>query len=136
MKIVLKSLAVSLVLFGLTACSGPAIYTGGHAPVSQIGNTPSLAQVDKAVKDSLIGRGWIPQKISNNSYTGLYKKRSLMAKIKVLFNTSTFTIKHLESTNLDYDASDQSIHPTYNKWIQKLEHDIRKRVDRNVRANR
>jgi len=136
MKIFLKSLAVSLVLFSFTACSGPAIYTGGHAPVSQIGNTPSLAQVDKAVKDSLIGRGWIPQKISNNSYTGLYKKRSLMAKIKVLFNTSTFTIKHLESTNLDYDASDQSIHPTYNKWIQKLEHDIRKRVDRNVRANR
>lgn len=59
-----------------------------------------------------------------------------MAKIKVLFNTSTFTIEHLESTNLDYDGSDQSIHPTYNKWIQKLEHDIRKRVDRNVRANR
>ena len=136
MKIVLKSLLLTLGLLIVTACTGPAIYTGGDAPVSQIGNTPSLAQVDKAVKDSLIGRGWIPQKISNNSYTGLYKKRELMAKIKVLFNTSTFTIKHLESSNLDYDASDQSIHPTYNRWIQNLEHDIRKRVDRNVRADR
>jgi hypothetical protein len=135
MKIIIKSLLLGLGLFVLTACSGPAIYTGGHAPVSQIGNTPSLAQVDKAVKDSLIGRGWIPQKVSANSYIGLYKKRSLMAKIKVLFNTSTFTIKHLESTNLDYDGSDQSIHPTYNRWIQNLERDIRKRVDRNVRAD-
>ena len=134
MKIVLKSLLLTSGLL-FTSCSGPAIYTGGHAPVSQIGNTPSLVQVDKAVKDSLIGRGWIPQKVSTNSYIGLYKKRSLMAKIKVLFNTSTFTINHLESTNLDYDASDQSIHPTYNKWIQNLEHDIRKRVDRNVRAD-
>ena len=134
MKIILKNICLTSVLL-FTACSGPAIYTGGNAPVSQIANTPSLAQVDKAVKDSLIGRGWIPQKVTANSYIGLYKKRALMAKIKVLFNTSTFTIKHLESSNLDYDASDQSIHPTYNKWIQKLEHDIRKRVDRNVRSD-
>jgi len=136
MKIVLKSLLLTLGLLIFTACTGPAIYTGGDAPVSQIGNAPSLAQVDKAVKDSLIGRGWIPQKISNHSYIGLYKKRDFMAKIKVLFNTSTFTIKHLESSNLDYDASDQTIHPTYNRWIQNLEHDIRKRVDRNVRADK
>ena len=135
MNIVLNSVLLTSGLLIFTACSGPAIYTGGHAPVSQIANTPSLLQVEKAVKDSLIGRGWIPQKVSTNSYIGLYKRRDLMAKIKVLFNTSTFTINHLESTNLDYDASDQSIHPTYNKWIQNLEHDIRKRVDRNVRAD-
>ena len=130
-----KSMIIATVAVLFSACSGPAIYTGGHAPVSQIGNTPTLTQVDKAVKDSLIGRGWIPSKITNNSYTGLYKKRSLMAKIKVLFNTSTFTVEHLESTNLDYDASDHTIHPTYNRWIQNLERDIRKRVDRNVRTD-
>ncbi len=135
MKTLVKSLFLGFVLVVFTACSGPAIYTGGDAPVSQIANTPSLAQVDKAVKDSLIGRGWIPQKISSHSYIGLYKKRALMAKIKVLFNTSTFTIQHLESKDLDYDDSDQTIHPTYNRWIQQLEHDIRKRVDRNVKAD-
>lgn len=135
MKTTFKSLIVGLAVLTFTACSGPAIYTGGDAPVSQIGNIPSLEQVDKAVKDSLIGRGWIPQKNSNQSYIGLYKRRSLMAKIKVLFNTNTFTIKHLESKNLDYDASDQSIHETYNRWIQNLEHDIRKRVDRNVKID-
>ena len=130
-----KSMIIATVAVLFSACSGPAIYTGGHAPVSQIGNTPTLTQVDKAVKDSLIGRGWIPSKITNNSYTGLYKKRSLMAKIKVLFNTSTFTVEHLESTNLDDDASDHIIHPTYNRWFQNLERDIRKRVDRNVRTD-
>jgi len=136
MRILLKSLFLGLIFVMFIACSGPTIYTGGNAPVSQIANVPSLSQVDKAVKESLIGRGWIPQKISNHSYLGLYKKRALMAKIKVLFNTSTFTIIHIESANLDYDASDQTIHPTYNRWIQKLEHDIRKRVDRNYRADK
>jgi hypothetical protein len=133
-KNILKNLLFVSAMTLFTACSGPAIYTAGDAPVSQIGNTPSLAQVDKAVKDSLIGRGWIPSKISNHSYIGLYKKRDLMAKIKVLFNTSTFTIRHVDSNNLDFDGSDNTIHPTYNRWIQMLEHDIRKRVDRNVRA--
>ena len=135
MKTIFKNILLVSVVTFMTACSGPAIYTAGDAPVSQIGNTPTLAQVDKAVKDSLIGRGWIPSKVTNNSYIGLYKKRDLMAKIKVLFNTSTFTIQHLESRNLDFDASDNTIHPTYNRWIQMLEHDIRKRVDRNVRAD-
>ena len=135
MKKISKNILLISVLTLFTACSGPTIYTAGDAPVSQIGNTPSLTQVDKAVKDSLIGRGWIPSKVTNNSYIGLYKKRSLMAKIKVLFNTSTFTVQHLESRNLDFDASDNTIHPTYNRWIQMLEHDIRKRVDRNVRRD-
>lgn len=133
MKLKLFTLLGATLLF--TACSGPAVYTGGDSPVSQIGNTPTLAQVDKAVKDSLVGRGWIPSKITNNSYTGLFKKRELMAKIKVLFNTHTFTIRHIESKNLDFDGSSNTIHPTYNKWIQNLEHDIRKRVDRNVRRD-
>ena len=133
MKTLVKNILLILATVTFTACSGPAIYTGGDSPVSQIGNTPTLAQVDKAVKDSLVGRGWIPSKITNNSYTGLYKRRALMAKIKVLFNTHTFTIRHIESKNLDHDTSDNTIHPTYNRWIQKLEHDIRKRVDRNVK---
>ena len=120
----------------IIGCSGPAVYTAPNAPVSQIANTPTLAQVDKAVKDSLIGRDWIPQKISPNSYIGTYKRRDLRAKIQVNFNTSTFNIKHLSSQNLDYDSSDETIHPTYNKWIERLEADIRKRVDRNVKVDK
>lgn len=133
-KIVASTLIISSL--SLLGCSGPAIYTAPNAPVSQIANTPTLAQVDKAVKDSLIGRGWIPQKASSNVYFGTYKKGNLMAKIKVTFNTSTFTINHIDSRNLDYDSSDESIHPTYNRWIQRLEADIRKRVDRNVKIDK
>lgn len=132
----LQTLVFSLSALFLIGCSGPAIYTAPNAPVSQIANTPTLAQVDKAVKDSLIGRSWIPQKISPNAYIGTYKKSDLMAKIKVTFNTSVFNIEHLSSRNLDYDSSDETIHPTYNKWIRHLEADIRKRVDRNVKVDK
>jgi hypothetical protein len=132
----ITTLTLTLSALFLLGCSGPAVYTAPNAPVSQIANTPTLAQVDKAVKDSLIGRSWIPQKVSSNVYLGTYKKGDLMAKIKVTFNTSTFTINHLDSRNLDYDGSDESIHPTYNKWIQRLEADIRKRVDRNVKIDK
>jgi len=131
----LQTLVFSLSALFLIGCSGPAIYTAPNAPVSQIANTPTLAQVDKAVKDSLIGRSWIPQKISPNAYIGTYKKSDLMAKIKVTFNT-VFNIEHLSSRNLDYDSSDETIHPTYNKWIRHLEADIRKRVDRNVKVDK
>lgn len=133
-KLITIVLLLSSIFF--IGCSGPAIYTAPNAPVSQIANTPTLAQVDKAVKDSLIRRDWIPQKVSPNVYLGTYKKRDLTAKIKVIFNTSIFNIEHLSSQNLEYDSSDETIHPTYNKWIQRLEADIRKRVDRNVKIDK
>ena len=120
----------------IIGCSGPAVYTAPNAPVSRIGNAPTLAQVDKAVKDSLIGRGWIPQKVSSNSYLATYRRRGLKAKIEVIFDTKRFNINHLSSQNLDYDSSDETIHPTYNKWIERLELDIQKRVDRNVKVDR
>jgi len=130
------TLLFSLSALFIIGCSGPAVYTAPNAPVSQIANTPTLAQVDKAVKDSLIGRGWIPKKISPNAYIGTYKRRELRAKIQVNFNTSTFNIQHISSENLDYDGSDETIHPLYNKWIEKLEVDIQKRVDRNVKRDK
>ncbi|MCK5854993.1 MAG: hypothetical protein KAG56_07200 [Sulfurovaceae bacterium] len=132
----LTTFVFSLSSLFIIGCSGPAIYTAPNAPVSQIANTPTLAQVDKAVKDSLIGRDWIPQKVSPNAYIGTYKRRDLRAQIQVNFNTSTFNIKHLSSKNLEYDSSDETIHPTYNKWIERLEADIRKRVDRNVKVDK
>jgi len=129
----LSKLTIALSTLFLIGCSSPAIYTAPNSPVSQIASNPTLAQVDKAVKDSLIGRGWIPQKVSPHEYLGTYNKRQLMAKIKITFDTSIFNIQHVDSKNLDYDPSDQSIHPAYNKWIKNLERDIRKRVDRNAK---
>lgn len=133
-KIVTITLLLSSIFF--IGCSGPAVYTAPNAPVSKIANTPTLAQVDKAVKDSLIRRGWIPQKVSPNAYIGTYKKRDLMAKVKVTFNTRVFNIEHIDSQNLDYDSSDETIHPTYNKWIERLEAEIRRHVDRNVKVDK
>ena len=127
---------MSLLALLFLGCSGPAVYTANNAPVSAIASEPTLAQVDKAVKDSLIGRGWIPQKVSAHNYIGTYKRRDLMAKVKISFDTQSFTVNHLDSRNLDYDSSDETIHPTYNKWIQNLENDIRKRVDRNVKIDK
>ncbi|NEW61531.1 hypothetical protein GSY74_09575 [Sulfurovum sp. bin170] len=136
MKSKLSTLTITLSTLFIVGCSTPAIYTAPNAPVSQIANTPTLAQVDKAVKDSLVGRGWIPQKVSPHIYLGTYNRRELMAKIKITFDTSVFNIQHVESKNLDYDSSDESIHSTYNKWVKNLERDIRKRVDRNVKVDK
>jgi hypothetical protein len=135
-KLKLSTLTITISTLFIVGCSTPAIYTAPNAPVSQIANTPTLAQVDKAVKDSLLGRGWIPQKVSPHIYQGTYNRRELMAKIKITFDTSVFNIQHVDSKNLSYDSSNESIHPTYNKWVKNLERDIRKRVDRNVKVDK
>jgi hypothetical protein len=132
-KLKLSTITVALSAMLMIGCSGPAVNNIYNSPISYIANTPTLAQVDDAVKNGLIHKNWIPQKASANSYIGIYERRDLMAKIKITFNTSTFSIQHLESRNLDYDGSDESIHPTYNKWIDGLEREIRTRVDRNVK---
>jgi len=133
LRISMTAILLSTIFVG---CSAPAINNPTNAPVSLIANTPTLVQVDDAVKNGLIHRHWIPQKVSPNSYIGTYESRGLMAKVKVTFNTSTFSIEHLESKNLDYDPSDQTIHPTYNKWIDGLEREIRVRVDKNVKIGK
>lgn len=50
--------------------------------------------------------------------------------LDIVFNTETFSIKHKGSTNLEWNATAQTIHPSYNTWVRLLEADIKAEIQR------
>jgi hypothetical protein len=49
--------------------------------------------------------------------------RNHTATAEVKYNTKTYSIRYLDSTNLD--ASGGNIHKNYNGWIENLDREIR-----------
>ena len=49
-----------------------------------------------------------------------------MAKVRIGFDKTEFSIVYADSTNLNYDGT--SIHYNYNRWVNNLRQDILREV--------
>ena len=110
--------------FGLFA------YGGKYKPIynSELSYDKSIAleKVEKAVKKSLIGRGWRVKEATPGKITAKIRLRSHTAIIEIAFGKGNLTITYKDSTNLGYRVKkgEKRIHRNYNNWILNLERDI------------
>ena len=54
--------------------------------------------------------------------------RTHVAIVDVTYDTSTYSIQYVDSTNLNYNESKGTIHKNYNGWIQNLENAIQREL--------
>jgi hypothetical protein len=54
--------------------------------------------------------------------------RTHMAQVDINYTTKGYIITRKDSADLQYDAEKGTIHPSYNKWIQILDSNIRAKV--------
>jgi hypothetical protein len=106
-------------------------------PTIELTTRASPSQVKKAVKLAVLSRGWT---ISNEkagafdaTYSRANRRDNLMAKIHVSYDTHEVKVKYVTSEGLGADGD--SIHPTYNKWIDMLARDIPIYVEREKAAS-
>lgn len=88
----------------------------------------TLADVRKAIINAGATRGWSFTKVDSNHLVGTLVLRRHTAIVDVTYDTKSYSIKHKDSINLDYDGT--NIHSNYNSWIRKL----RKSIDVQLRA--
>jgi hypothetical protein len=104
-------------------------HTAAIAPVE--GSVPEkmdLKKVESAISKGASERGWIAKTLSPGTIELSLQNRSHRVVVDVKFTPSNYTITYKDSSNMNYDASSNTIHPKYGKWITNL----RQSIDKNL----
>lgn len=87
-------------------------------------------EVRKAVRKALFDEGFSAHDIASGDIeakrTKSGKNGAYSAVVKVRFDSRTIRISYKSSDGLYYDATDNTIHSTYNKWVRNIEKRVRR----------
>jgi len=114
--------AVLLLALGLAGCRSAPVHNVENAPVV-VGDQASLADVKQAILVAGAGLGWQMKESEPGVITGTLYLRKHMAKVKIPYSKTEYSIQYQDSYELGYDGT--NIHSNYNGWIQNLDRAIR-----------
>jgi hypothetical protein len=127
-----SSLIVTILLPLLAFATQPAV-AGRDEPIRNPANIaiswnaegkPSIELIQRAIIAGCAQRGWACQAIKPGEIRAVLHLRQHMAEALISFNTEGFSVKYVDSTELRYDAAENTIHRKYNQWIANLILDI------------
>jgi hypothetical protein len=131
---ILRLLAVVLAFLALNA------HARGSEPVFDVEAVPALTvsgkpasaeQIRTAMQLAGAVRGWQITPAGNGKAVALLNvrgKHSISADIS--YSHGQYAIKYRDSTNMNYEASTNTIHPKYNVWVRTLIDDTRIQLSR------
>ena len=124
-----KLLALILIsaTFVLSGCStGPTVMDIKDSPLNE---DMQKVGVEKAITKVLRRRGWRVDKKEKGAIQATVHVRSHKATVLIKYTKSTYSLTYVDSVNLKYDASNGTIHRSYNKWVNTLDRDLQRFVD-------
>ncbi|MEG3767551.1 hypothetical protein [Alteromonas sp. 14N.309.X.WAT.G.H12] len=118
----LRKLFFLLCVVTLTACmTGQPVYNADDVRFSQ---TLTRVQAKHAIEQALKYKRWGVVSANEQEVIGEIYVRSHYAKIRIPYSSTGFSIRYVDSKNLDYDSDDNEIHRNYNKWVALLEAEV------------
>jgi hypothetical protein len=89
-----------------------------------------VEQVSKAIRAALAGRAWAVTSEEPGHIVSTINVREHMAKIDIVYDVQTITIKYLESGELMYaeKKGQRMIHRNYLNWILNLVNDMNRNL--------
>ena len=122
-KTILSGILLAAVLL-FTGCGGALVNNVDNSGYID-GNKHSMHAIETAIKKGAIKRGWSVKKVANAE---LEAKNNIRGKhlvvVSIPYNRNGYRIDYKDSQNMKYDASANTIHKNYNKWVSNLERDI------------
>lgn len=116
-----------LVIAGIATMSflgcgtGVPVYNIENNTISEVANKKtSMMEVEKAIFRAGGGLGWIMKKSSDGKIQGTLTLRKHVATVLISYNSNEYSITYKDSSNLDYNSAENTIHKNYNSWIQNL----------------
>jgi hypothetical protein len=85
---------------------------------------PTLERIQRAMIAGCAKRGWQCQAVKPGEIRGVLHVRQHMAEALITFNTESFSISYVNSSELRYNATKKTIHRKYNLWVVNLITDI------------
>ncbi len=112
--ITLSALAILLI-----ACTLP-IQNVDNAPINASSSDYDLSEVTKAIQRAGAGLGWQMKSETPGHVVGRLYLRTHVAVVDITYTLDQFSINYKDSTNLNYDLGNNTIHKNNNGWIQNL----------------
>lgn len=125
-----SALVIGLILLTTIGCRGGGqIYNIQNAPITTAsGKAVTLDQVAKAIIEAGTERKWSMAVVKPGLIVGTLNVRSHQAVVDIAYTTKNYSITYKDSTNLKYNAKQNTIHENYRSWIQYLDNAIKSRL--------
>jgi len=113
----------------LVALAGPAgaafedeLENFENMPVKAVGDRLlSSAEVRDAIVAAATARRWKIDYVRAGVLIGrLNVGGKHLAEVNILYSPAQYSVVYRDSINLNYRASDSTIHPSYNRWVGQL----------------
>lgn len=104
----------------LTACAGHAVQNVENAPINTSNQNYDLSDVTKAIQRAGVGLGWQMKEETPGHIVGKLFLRNHVAIVDITYTLDDYSVNYKDSTNLNYNPTDNTIHKNYNGWIQNL----------------
>jgi hypothetical protein len=129
-RIIDRVFVAALLLVVLMGCrAGGQVYEVKDAPIqTATGKEPTLEQVQKAIIDAGIKQTWIMTPVKLGEMIGEYNVQSHQIHVTIPYTTRNYSILYKDSSNLRYDPVKRTIHVNYQKWIERLDNEIKARL--------
>ena len=119
-------LLLIFLILSISACNTlqPIFNIEDHQITSENGKSLAVNDINKSIMRAGVRLGWRMKDIGNNKILGTLNLRDHTAKIEITYSITSYNIKYIDSSNLNYDGS--NIHRNYNNWVHNLKRNIDK----------
>jgi len=119
MKTIINIVLAAVLALFITGCVGTPVLSVDKSQYLEQ-RTP-LTKVEQAIKQGAMKKGWNARKVKS----GLMEARILargkyLVVVNINYSKTGYKITYKDSTNLKYDSETNTIHKSYNKWVNAL----------------
>ena len=118
-----RVLAAVFVLLLVASCRTAPLYNVENAVITPPDGA-TMEDIDKAIIRAGAQLGWQISRTSPGNLVGRLPIRSHIAIVDIRHGLEEVSITYKDSSNLNYDAEGNIIHPNYNKWVKDLQNAI------------
>lgn len=104
-------------VFLLTGCSRVIVPEVGAVVPCQI---QSIAQVEQAIFLALQKQGWTVNSYTHHVIEVSKVFKQMRATVDIAYGYKGFSLEYVNSQHMNYSLEDDTIDPTYKKWIDQL----------------
>ena len=121
MKKILMVILAAVMSLTFLGCKDAQVYNVNNMAIeTSSGQKITSADVEKAIIRAGAGLGWVMKKVNDGNIQGTLTLRNHMAVVSVKYNAREYSINYVDSSNLNYNSADNTIHSNYNGWVQTL----------------
>jgi len=115
-----NAIILSAVAILLIACAPTLIQNVENSPIRPSNANYDLADVTKAIVRAGSELGWQMKEETPGHIVGTLNVRRHVAVVDITYTLDDYSISYKDSTNLKYNAGNNSIHRSYGKWVRNL----------------